>query len=970
MSVISKWIGSWKLVSWRSALVAAVVVYGLIGFFVVPYIAKKLIIDIARERTGREVTVGEVKCNPFALSLTVRDLSMPDRPGSVFLSFDEFYVNVQASSLFRWAATLKELRVENPYLGLRRFADGGINVLELMDDIDARMPPDEEADEESGLPRALFQHILLTGTAMDVEDLAREEPLRRKIGPSHFELHDISTLPDREGRNDFVIATKQGGTIRVDGDVVVEPLGLNGMVVVEGVVLENAWQALQPFFTFNVTDGNAAARFNYAISLADDGPHVELDGVNLRVADLEVTAGRNDEPVLRVPSFEIDSGFIAWPEAKVRAEAVLVEGAEALQWIRADGTPSWDALVPKETQEHVVETYRKVEEAFPWDIAVDRVEIRGSAARVEDRTFEEPEHLAIEEANLVLTDVKTGPGQQWGLSASGMLLGEAAASAEGTVTTRPWGLELGVSMKDFDVGRFQRYIERVAPIELGAGLVEATGTARIGSAVEGSLASFTGDLTIHEIDLRETVVGSQVLKWGRVDARGITAEAGPLSLEMEALDIRGAGIEVVVSEDGKINLIEFMAAMAEKSKANADTGDGGGESGALPINVGTVTLDGCSAAYTDRTLSPPFTMAIDPVGGTLTKVSTTATAGAVIDFEGSVRSGGDLHLKGEMDLFDPKRLIDLAIDIRQADMPPASPMAIRFVGHPLDRGKIDIHLDYRITNSELVGSNSFVTQGLELGERVEGDRVVDLPIKLGVSLLTDKNGRITLEFPVEGNLDDPNFGLGNAITSAVKEITSGLVKSPFRLLGKLGGGSGDEDFGFIEFRAGNAELGGNASEKLATLVAGAEQRPELTLLVEGSFDPEADALALKNAAFDAAVADRNVEGEVTVDLLESLYRDAVSREALTELRAGFEGEAGLDETAYYRGLRDAVIEAQVVDPASVEALADIRAEIIRAFIVEHEGGDASRVRVIDPVAIEESTGGGWVRCRLDVEVGE
>ena len=27
-----------------------------------------------------------------------------------------------------------------------------------------------------------------------------------------------------------------------------------------------------------------------------------------------------------------------------------------------------------------------------------------------------------------------------------------------------------------------------------------------------------------------------------------------------------------------------------------------------------VTLHGCSAAYTDRTLSPAFTMAVDPVG--------------------------------------------------------------------------------------------------------------------------------------------------------------------------------------------------------------------------------------------------------------------------------------------------------------------------------------------------------------------
>ncbi len=390
----------------------------------------------------------------------------------------------------------------------------------------------------------------------------------------------------------------------------------------------------------------------------------------------------------------------------------------------------------------------------------------------------------------------------------------------------------------------------------------------------------------------------------------------------------------------------------------------------LPISVAAVTLHGCSTAYTDRTLTPPFTMAVDPVDGSIKRISTGATAGAALDIDGPVPSGGDLHLEGETDLFDPKRFTDLAIDIRQAEMPPVSPMAVRYVGHPVKQGRVDIDLDYEITNSEVVGTNRFVTQDLKLGERVEGDRVFDLPAKLGVSLLTDKNGRITLEFPIEGSLDDPGFGIGNAISAAVKEITSELVKSPFRLLGKLGGGSGDDDFGFIEFMAGTAELGSNAVGKLTTLVAGADQRPELILLVEGSWDPAADAAALQEAALEAVLADRSAGGDVTLDLLEELYLEATSAEALAELRAQHESDGAVDETTYYRDLRGVVVEAQTVDPAAVEALAGARAEAIFASITEAQGGDSSRVRIIDPVAVEETSGDGWVRCRLDVAAEE
>ena len=178
------WFKSWKLVSWRTAIAATIVIYGIVGFFVVPVMAKRLIVDIARERTGREVTVGEVACNPFTLSLTIRDFSMQDRPGLTLVAFEELHANAQVSSLFRWAATLKELRVKNPYLGIRRFADGGINVVELMDDIEQRIPPSDKLEEKGGLPQILLRHILVTGTSLEVEDHAREEPLKRTFGPS------------------------------------------------------------------------------------------------------------------------------------------------------------------------------------------------------------------------------------------------------------------------------------------------------------------------------------------------------------------------------------------------------------------------------------------------------------------------------------------------------------------------------------------------------------------------------------------------------------------------------------------------------------------------------------------------------------------------------------------------------------------------------------------------------------------
>ena len=387
----------------------------------------------------------------------------------------------------------------------------------------------------------------------------------------------------------------------------------------------------------------------------------------------------------------------------------------------------------------------------------------------------------------------------------------------------------------------------------------------------------------------------------------------------------------MVSPEGKVNLLELMLVMAERSEA------AGGGAPMPPIRVDELRLHDCTGAYIDQTLEPEFRLALEKVNGAITAISSEATAGAQIDIEGRVAGGGLVDVEGEIDIFDPGRITDIGLDCREVRLQPLSPMAVRFIGHPFAEGAASLDLDYDIAARQLTGTNLLVTDGMKLGDKVEGEGLMNLPFKLGVSLLTDKNGLITLEFPIEGSLDDPGFGVGNAIQGAVKEVVGELVKSPFRLLARLGGGSGDEDLGSVEFETGSAELETTGEDKLRTLASGVLERPALVLQIEGAWDEEADSAAVREAAFEALVAGRLAETgaapeekELTasLEMLETLYLENGAGEQLAVLRAqhtttppeGDEALPILDETAYYRDLRGALIAALPVDPAVVQAL--------------------------------------------------
>ena len=509
MSAVKEWFASWRLISWRTALVVAVVLYTSIGFFVVPWVAERVIQKVAREKLDREVTVEKIRCNPFTLSLTVEGLNLPDRPGSTMLSFDEMYANLQASSLFRWAFTLKEVDIQNPYVAMRRFEDGGINVLEVKEDLSATM---DLSDEAFGLPRALLQDIRITGGRVELEDQAREEPLVWELGPAELQLHDISTIPDEEGTNDISLGLPEGGTIRVTGDVVVEPFGLNGTVSIDKILLENLWPALGHKFEFDVQGGALATNLQYQIALADEGMELDVDGLEAQVTDLGARTLESDSELLQTASVNLTGGTMQWPEARLEVDSVVVEGSNASLWIEPDGTPVWMTLVPEETHQQLTELWERLNEKYSPVAVVHSLEIRGAGAAFEDRTFSEPVRVEVSDAAVVMTEISSEAGSVWGLEASALVGGEAQGSANGTLVASPLTLEAEVGIEGLELSQFQPYVAKFVPVDLRAGLMTATGKARVAPSEEAPDVTFEGQLFVNGLDLGETVTDSSLLQ--------------------------------------------------------------------------------------------------------------------------------------------------------------------------------------------------------------------------------------------------------------------------------------------------------------------------------------------------------------------------------------------------------------------------------------------------------------------------
>jgi len=106
-----------------------------------------------------------------------------------------------------------------------------------------------------------------------------------------------------------------------------------------------------------------------------------------------------------------------------------------------------------------------------------------------------------------------------------------------------------------------------------------------------------------------------------------------------------------------------------------------------------------------------------------------------------------------------------------------------YMGFPILYGDMYYKARTEIQNGELTSENKIIIHNVELGNRSGG--LHDLPIKFALFLLKDKDGVITLDVPVEGNLKDPQVSVGKIVWNTFKNLIVKAASAPVKLLSGL-----------------------------------------------------------------------------------------------------------------------------------------------------------------------------------------
>jgi hypothetical protein len=339
--------------------------------------------------------------------------------------------------------------------------------------------------------------------------------------------------------------------------------------------------------------------------------------------------------------------------------------------------------------------------------------------------------------------------------------------------------------------------------------------------------------------------------------------------------------------------------------------------------IDRLAVNNAAVGFYDQSLTPSFTVIVQQFTGDIVNISSDENSTAVINLAGNVDGYAPVTLKGKGNLFRKIPKLTALFSFKGMDMGALSPYSAEYAGWRINKGLLSADLHYRYEEGKILGKNHVVIDHLEFGEKVRGTRMIDIPLRLGLALLTDENGIAILDTEIAGTPNDPEFKIRDVIVRALTNTLKKIVTSPFKFLSNLL--NSKEDLGSIEFAAGEFQLTDTAKEKLRLLTDAMKKRPKMRLSVKGIYNEVTDVAALKEEQVKSALQKSALQKSgLDINALTShneLWAAAVD----TQYREKALADTSLNAEQKYQAL----IAAEVVDPERLHKLAHERAQVVK-----------------------------------------
>ncbi|MFQ6332883.1 DUF748 domain-containing protein [Methylophilus sp. 3sh_L] len=684
----------------RGVKVAAglVVFYYLFAWLAINPLAKWLLPWVAETQLASKASVEKVTFDPFSLTATIDKLALADQQGAPLAAFDRLVIDLEASGLFKWAWKLKQIQLTGPHVNVMVSKQGKLNWADLIAKLNENpSPPDQ------GLPRVIIEKIILSQGNIEYLDAQHDQPLRAALKPLDFELEGFSTLP--QDRGDYLIAAKlpyQGGTVKWKGNFGVNPLASQGQLAIEALQIAKVVQWVNTAaLPVKVETGAFSGQLNYAFSMHQQQPKLQLSDVQLRIENLGATMAPADK--LTWASFMVTTKQLTL----LPAAQLSLQGHGIDMTLNQLKLQKPQAVVSMDSSQLSLPSL-----SFTLDkqaqLQFENLDVHLQQAQVQhgQQTLLSLPELALEHASFNLADRRAKIGlvhlNQGQLSAtqlaSGLLDWQQSFEptvAKNTSTTQPTAEQTAQTTESKP---FHLSIDELALAhwhltytshQFAKPLQATVGDMNLQLALDHA-----EDLTLSNMQLDASQLALQSDKQTLAQLGKLSVGKGHLALaqqkaEVAAIQLSGLKTSVIRQADQRLNWQTLLAtppAAAPKNTATSPTATT--QKTAWTYNLKQLALQQAEVHIEDQSTSSPMILDVTDGQLSLTDLTQNLTRWLPVKAGFKVKQGGQLNLQGKIAAAPFK--VDLQTQLSQLSLKPFAPLLAQVALLKLEDGAVGL----------------------------------------------------------------------------------------------------------------------------------------------------------------------------------------------------------------------------------------------------------------------------------------
>ncbi|NOT58074.1 MAG: DUF748 domain-containing protein, partial [Deltaproteobacteria bacterium] len=845
--------------------------------------------------------------------------------------------------------------------------------------------PKEGAEQASPPPAVDIAEIRLTDGKLSFLDESPEQPFQTKLDMVNVSVRQFSTDQTKPFAVEASIKSEAGELLRQTGTITLMPMKVEGEVEAHDVLVNRYAPYYAKHILFDIEEGLVDLSTKFAHAKDEHGAQTTLSALTTVLKSLRLKKRGAQDDFLKVPALTVTQGALDLAKHTVTIGEVVASKGWVSVRREKDGTMNVTTLTPpaptvptenkavaasptriKETQQSIVSE----PSPSPWTVIVKKIAFDQYAVRFDDQMPPQPVTLIAEPLALTVDNFSTEKNSTLNTAVRLTLHKTGTLAVSGPVGLDPFSAILKISGKNLDVLPLRPYFADQLKIAVTSGTVATEGNVTVRTAKEGDLkVTYTGQAAVTKLATIEKTTTEDFLKWKSLSVTGIDVDTNPFRLAIKDVTLTDFYSRLVLNPDATLNVQGIVVQTPPPPTATGPqqivtpnpSPPTPEEKRGAPIKITRVTLQRGTVDFTDRSIKPNYRAKLIQLGGYISELTSVEGKPADVDLRATLEGVAPLEIAGKINPLSKDLYVDLAVDFRDVDLNPMTAYSGKYAGYTIEKGKLSLGLKYLIANRKLQSENKVVIDQLTFGSEVNSPDATSLPVRLAVSLLKDRNGVITLNLPVTGSLDDPQFSIWGMLLQIVRNLIAKAATAPFALIGAaLGGGSGEE-MNYVEFPYGRATVDASAGEKLKKMSAALADRPALQMEIAGHVEKEKDLEGLRMYRFERKLKVQKLEDEAAqAEEGDALDRVTIAQEEyLKYLTLAYKNESfpkprnmiGLAKDLPQEEMENLILTHIEVTDDDLPELAKRRAQAVREYLLSEGKLDAGRIFLVEPQAI-------------------